>query len=102
MNVNLHNNPLWVMNQQEWKENLHEAILREVDLHCLKELVRTIPFFNIDLNFTFLVLNSTQFLRFKSKELIYRKGDPADEIFFILEGEVQIETQMGTKLLTVP
>ena len=47
-------------------------------------------------------MSHIQFLKYQPRSVIYRKGDPVDQIFFVLEGEITLETQMGTKLFVVP
>jgi CRP-like cAMP-binding protein len=101
MVINLNSNPLWQINYQEWKEGLAYTVQREIDIFCVRSFLKKIQFFRLDLNFTLKLLPRIQILRYKSREIVFRKGDPADEIFFIVQGEIELHTQLGAKLLTL-
>lgn len=44
-----------------------------------------------DINFTCWILPNLQYFNVPVNTLIYRIGDPADEIYFLLEGSVKID-----------
>ena len=50
------------------------------------ELVGTINIFLVDAKFTANLFMYLQYYKVQKDELIYREGDPRDEIFFLLKG----------------
>jgi hypothetical protein len=88
MNLNFQKNNTWDLNEQSWVKNISEMVDKEIKVVLLSPLIRRIFLFRLDINFTVKVLQKFQLIKFKAGEVIYRQGDPVDEIYFLLEGEI--------------
>ena len=68
-------------------------------LYVRKDIIQTISIFKIDLKFTTYLLSHLFLYKLSKDDLIYRKGDPNDEIYFIFRGSVVYLNDQGHELL---
>lgn len=78
----------------EHKKSTAAAVCNPAPSHLLAIITQQ-PFFNgFDEHLIQLLADSTMEMRFKPGDLIYRQGDPANRFYLILEGKVQIESEV--------
>ena len=68
-------------------------------LYVRKDIIQTISVFKIDLKFTTYLLSHLFLYKLSKDDMIYRKGDPSDEIYFIFSGSVVYLNDQGHELL---
>lgn len=48
-----------------------------------------------------LILRDMKLMKAKKNTLLWLKGDPVDEIYFLIDGHIQLRTQYGKPLLDI-
>lgn len=77
-------------------EGLPMCLNSELYLHLIGDIMKTVPMFEgCELPFIRLLCTKTNLIQFHEMEYIYRKGDIGNEMYFITEGEVEIESTEG-------
>lgn len=73
----------------------------EICLFIKKEIIESINIFKIDIRFTGYLFPLLFIYKLKKDEMIYRKGDPKDEIYFIYKGKIIYLNEEGHELLVL-
>ncbi|CAD8069341.1 unnamed protein product [Paramecium sonneborni] len=94
-------NQSWSLNQQEWFKNLPQNIQNKILLAVAKKELLSISLFRTSIPFSLKVIRHISLMKAKAGQLIWLKGDPVDEIFFLIEGIVQYRNQFGKELLEI-
>ncbi|KAM3131239.1 hypothetical protein pb186bvf_016697 [Paramecium bursaria] len=102
LRYNNRENISWQLQFQNWFSYLPQYLQQEIILYtCYKKIIK-VEQASHNLHFAVCLLPSLRLLKLKKGELVYLKGDPVDEIFCVLDGQVQYRTQYGKVLMDVP
>ncbi|CAD8062170.1 unnamed protein product [Paramecium sonneborni] len=94
-------NQSWSLNQQEWFKILPQNIQNNILLAVAKKELLGISIFRISIPFSLKVIRHTSLMKAKAGQFLWLKGDPVDEIFFLVEGIIQYRNQFGKELLEI-
>lgn len=64
-------------------------------LYTYYPMIQNISFLKIDANFTVAILLHLKLIKLQKREILYREEDPAEEIFFVSKGSVNLVTEEG-------
>ncbi|CAD8151223.1 unnamed protein product [Paramecium pentaurelia] len=99
--TNHKHNQSWSLNQQEWFKILPQDLQNKILLAVAKKELLGISLFRISIPFSLKVIRHISLMKAKAGQLIWLKGDPVDEIYFLVEGMVQYRNQFGKELLEI-
>ncbi|CAD8105261.1 unnamed protein product [Paramecium sonneborni] len=79
----------------------HKPIQTYFTLSVMLDLCIKIQFFLQDVNHTQNLLKSCRFIIYEKNEIIYRKGQISDEIYYLIKGDVRILSKNRFNILTI-
>ncbi|KRX07802.1 Cyclic nucleotide-binding protein [Pseudocohnilembus persalinus] len=88
--INYQLNQFWGTGYEEFVQELPQSVEAQIPLVIYQEILKNVPFFQIEVLFSSIILPRSVFWKLNKDNIIYRQGDPSEEIFFILSGEVLI------------
>ncbi|CAD8110106.1 unnamed protein product [Paramecium sonneborni] len=93
---------------QFWKQDIihmvnqfHKPIQTYFTLSVMFDLCIKIQFFLQDVNHTQNLLKTCRFIIYEKNEIIYRKGQISDEIYYLIKGDVRILSKNRFNILTI-
>ena len=82
--------------KDELLKELPASLRREISIHMHKKLVEKINFFqDKDPQFISYVVPKLKNVRMVASEVVFKEGDYAEEIFFMVKGKVSLKTAYG-------
>ncbi|CAD8098420.1 unnamed protein product [Paramecium primaurelia] len=99
--TNAQHNQFWEQDILFMVNELHKNIQTYFTLSVRLDLCIKIQFFLQDVNHTQSLLKSCRFITYEKDEVIYRKGQISDEIYYLIKGDVRILSKKRFNLLTI-
>ncbi|CAK71507.1 unnamed protein product (macronuclear) [Paramecium tetraurelia] len=99
--VNHKQNLSWTLIQEEWFNLIPRDIQNKILLFVARKELLKISLFRISIPFSLKIIRHISLMKAKAGEFIWLKGDPVDEIYFLIEGLVQYRNQFGKPLLQI-
>ncbi|CAD8184193.1 unnamed protein product [Paramecium octaurelia] len=99
--TNAQYNQFWDQDIIQMVDEFHKPIQTYFTLSVMLDLCIKIQFFLQDVNHTQNLLKSCKFITFEKNEIIYRKGQFSDEIYYLIKGDVRIVSKNRYNILTI-
>ncbi|CAD8199165.1 unnamed protein product [Paramecium pentaurelia] len=99
--TNAQHNQFWEQDILFMVNEFHKNIQTYFTLSVRLDLCIKIQFFLQDVNHTQSLLKSCRFITYEKDEVIYRKGQISDEIYYLIKGDVRILSKKRFNLLTI-
>ncbi|CAK91368.1 unnamed protein product (macronuclear) [Paramecium tetraurelia] len=99
--TNAQYNQFWDQEIIQMVDEFHKPIQTYFTLSVMLDLCIKIQFFLQDVNHTQNLLKSCKFITFEKNEIIYRKGQFSDEIYYLIKGDVRIVSKNRYNILTI-
>ncbi|CAD8157511.1 unnamed protein product [Paramecium pentaurelia] len=99
--INHKQNLCWTLIQEEWFNLIPKDLQNKILLFVARKELLKISLFKISIPFSLKIIRHISLMKAKAGEFIWLKGDPVDEIYFLIEGLVQYRNQYGKPLLQI-
>ncbi|CAD8180713.1 unnamed protein product [Paramecium octaurelia] len=101
LRTNAQHNQFWEQDILYMVNEFHKPLQTYFTLSVRLDLCIKIQFFLQDVNNTQSLLKSCRFITYEKNEVIYRKGQISDEIYYLIKGDVRILSKNRFNLLTI-
>ncbi|CAD8178264.1 unnamed protein product [Paramecium pentaurelia] len=99
--TNAQYNQFWDQDIIQMVNEFHKPIQTYFTLSVMLDLCIKIQFFLQDVNHTQNLLKFCKFITYEKNEIIYRKGQISDEIYYLIKGDVRILSKNKYNILTI-
>ncbi|CAD8065578.1 unnamed protein product [Paramecium sonneborni] len=99
--INHKQNLSWTLIQSDWFNIIPQDLQNKLLLFVARKELLRISLFKISIPFSLKIIRHISLMKAKAGEFIWLKGDPVEEIYFLIEGQVQYRNQFGKILLEI-
>lgn len=89
------------IDQLDFLDTLPEQQVKQLILFSYVDIIKQVNLFKLDLVYTSDIILYINFYKVNSNKVIYRTGDPSNEFFIVLKGEVYILNEEGLIVLVI-